>query len=185
MFKKNLFAVFVFATVNVALVNQSFAGWFIEPYLGYEAGLAILTPIPTGPIDSSSGLLDNRIDGMFFGARVGYNFLNFVGGLEHSLSKSQWKKEAISPQDSFVFAGLGLPGIRLLAAFGLSHKFQFKTIPFSGKSYKLSLAFTGTPFININIEYLWRKFNKRNSVTVSSANNSHKMLRMNISLPLP
>lgn len=181
MLKKNLLLLFLFTSINLSLVNQSFAGWFVEPYLGYEAGVAKSGEQTIADLSVSN----NSINGMFFGTRAGYNFLNFSGGLEYSLSKSQWKEESVSPKDSFVFAGVGIPGLRLMGAVGISHEFKVKATKFSGKSYKLSLSFTGTPFININMEYLWRKFNKSGSLKIDSADNFHKILRINISLPLP
>lgn len=181
MFKKNLLLIFLFTSINLSLVNQSFAGWFVEPYLGYEAGIAKSGEQKITDLD----LDDNSINGMFFGARAGYSFLGFAGGLEHSLSKSQWKGESTSPQDSFLFASFGIPGIKIMGAVGVSHEFKVKDVKFSGKNYKLSLAFTGTPLININMEYLWRSFNKSGPAKLNSDDNYHKILRFNVSLPLP
>ncbi|MBE8221826.1 MAG: hypothetical protein HAW60_03765 [Bdellovibrionales bacterium] len=181
MLKKNLLFIFLFVGINLSFVNKSFASWFAEPYVGYEVGAAK---------SGEQSILDlsvknNSINGMFFGARAGYSFLNFSGGLEYSISKSQWKKESVSPKDSFIFAGVGIPGVRLMGAIGISHKFTVKAEEFSGKSYKLGLAFTGTPFININVEYLWRKFSKNGSAKIESSENFHKIVRASVSLPLP
>lgn len=181
MFKKNLLFLFLFTSINLSLVNQSFAGWFVEPYLGYEAGVAKSGEQKITDLSVSK----NSINGMFFGARAGYSFLGFSGGLEYSLSKSQWKGESVSPKDSFLFAGYGILGIKFMGALGMSHKLEVKDVEFFGKSYKLSVAFTGVPFVNLNMEYLWRKFNKSNSGSISPSDNFHKILRINLSLPLP
>lgn len=183
MLKKKLLLLFLFTGIHLGFVNQSFASWFVEPYLGYEAGIAKSGEKAVSDMSVSN----NSLNGMFFGARAGYSFLNFSGGLEHSISKSQWKNESVSPSDSFVFASIGIPGIRLMGAVGISHKFKVPDTgaEFSGKNYKLSLSFTGTPFININMEYLWREFDKNASEDIDSAENYHKILRINVSLPLP
>lgn len=181
MFTKKLLFLTLLISINLSCLNQSLAGWFVEPYLGYEAGVA-----KSGEQSITEISIDNNsINGMFFGARTGYSLLGFAGGVEYSISKSQWKEESTSPKDSFIFASFGIPGIRILGAIGLSHKFKVKTTQFSGKSYKIGLAFTGTPLININVEYLWRNFNKNNSVGINSSDNFHKLLRLSISLPLP
>lgn len=170
IFKKTILFIFLFTSI-LGFSKNSFASWFAEPYVGYELGITKSPAI--------KNTLNNRINGLFVGTRVGYNLLNFSAGLEHSLSKSQWNGHAISPQDSFIFGSFGIPGIKIITAIGLSHKFKTGFTgakEFSGKAYKIGLAFTGTPFININAEYLWRKFETKNF---------HKIFRVSLGIPLP
>lgn len=175
IFKKTILFIFLFTSI-LGFSKQSFASWFAEPYTGYELGIA-------KSATKASNILNNRISGLFFGARVGYSFLNFSAGLEHSISKSQWKRHSITPQDSFVFGSFGIPGLKVMAAIGLSHKFKTGFAEgakeFSGEAYKFSFVFTGAPFININAEYLWRRFSPDKS------KNFHKILRISLGIPLP
>jgi len=179
-----LFSLFLFtSTVQ--------AGVLVEPYAGYSIGLSK---------DWSGSTYDYKTPQ--FGARLGYQFLGLMAGIDYSLSSSfdlniENKSTGASSKKSSeknqvgLFVGYELPVMfRAWGTYFLDANLKNTPVPattYSGNGYALGLGFTGLPFVSLNLE--WRSFTYDSSKTSGTKTSLAPKWTMNeilfsVSLPI-
>jgi len=143
------------------------AGILVEPYLGYSIGLSK---------DYNNKTNDYKTPQ--FGARLGYQFLGLMAGVDYSLSssfdlnqknKSNGASSKISSEKNQLGLFVGYDFPILLRAWGTYYlDANFKNTPapattYNGNGYALGVGFTGLPFVSLNLEY--RSFSYDSSKT--------------------
>lgn len=142
------------------------AGILIEPQLGYVLsnkfqGTATLSGPANGTLTS-----DYKATGPEFGARLGYQVLGFMAGLNYGHISGKAKnasgtKDDIKGNNLGVFAGFNAPIlVRGWIAYNFSSKADIGTVTTKGKSTEFGLGFTGLPFLSMNIIYRMYDFDK-------------------------
>lgn len=178
-----LFSLFLFtSTVQ--------AGVLVEPYAGYSIGLSK---------DYGNSTYDYSTPQ--FGARLGYQFLGLMAGVDYSLSSSfdlnekdkttgATTKTSSEKNQVGLFVGYNLP--MLLRAWGtyyLDANLKNTPVPattYNGNGYALGVGFTGLPFVSLNLEY--RSFSydsSKTSGTKSTLTPKWKMNEILFSISLP
>lgn len=158
--------------VLTLLSAQAYAGLLVEPYLGFRYGAQTTTVRNSG---ISNGDWTYALAGYNYGGRLGFTFLGFMGGLDYSMGKVDWKGDEspvpnttnVAPKTSInttqlgVFAGYALPFIRIWAEYYLSSTFKTSEVnsswvkdeEYSGSGgYGFGIGFTGLPIVSINLE---------------------------------
>jgi hypothetical protein len=147
---KLLFLVSLFTFANTAS-----ASFLVEPYLGYQLG------------SGDRGTTDFSYNAPTYGARVGYQMLGFMGGIDYSLSSFDLESEntvtnaksesAFKKNQLGVFAGYDFPILlRAWATYYVSAKLENDVATpteYSGGGYALGVGFSGLPFVSLNVEY--------------------------------
>ncbi len=155
------------------------AALLLEPYLGYHAG----------KIDLGG---ESNISGLSFGARVGYQDLGLMLGLD--AMTGVWSDSASSsnaddtPKDYGFFVGYNFPVMmRVYGAYGFSSDLERKrnnaTTDFSGSFMKFGVGFTMLPLVSLNLEYLSHSYDEANSNSLSTEVDT-KLYGVTISVPL-
>ncbi len=140
------------------------AGFLVEPYLGYSFGSQSFDV-------SNSGVLNGKYEfshnGYRAGARLGYQFLGFMGGIDYGIGSFGRSVDSLpsgvtatSEDESFsqfgIFAGYELPILfRFWATYYVSAEWEGKDSKDenSGSGFGLGAGFTGLPFVSLNLEY--------------------------------
>ncbi len=131
------------------------AGALIEPYLGYGIG--------SGDRNNT----DYDYNTPQFGARLGYQMLGLMGGIDYSLAPEfdleaetagSTSKIDTDKNQLGLFVGYEFPILlRAWATYYLSSKLETTsataTTEYSGGGYALGVGFTGLPFVSLNLEY--------------------------------
>jgi len=166
------------------------AGVLVEPYVGYSLGLSKDYDNKTNDYKTPQ-----------FGARLGYQFLGLMAGVDYSLSSSfdlnqkkittgATSKTPSEKNQLGLFVGYEFP--ILLRAWGtyfLDSNFKKTPAPsknYSGNGYALGVGFTGLPFVSLNLEY--RSFSydsSKRSGTTTSLNPKWTMNEILLSVSLP
>lgn len=145
-----VFSLFIFT-------STAQAGILVEPYVGYSIGLSK---------DYGNTTYDYKTPQ--FGARLGYQFLGLMAGIDYSLSSSfdlsqknkttgATSKVSSDKNQLGLFVGYEFP--ILLRAWGtyfLDSNLNKSSTPgkaYSGNGYALGAGFTGLPFVSLNLEY--------------------------------
>jgi len=125
------------------------------------------------------------------GLRLGYNLPAFIYfGLDGSVASGSFKPANASSEDinrtnAYVFVGVKLPILfRVWAGYGFFDDLQLKNdnVTLHGDSFKVGVAFTGLPFINLNLEYVKDDFNNVSKTSYTQFN--HDSYIASVSLPL-
>ena len=136
------------------VARVSFAGAFVEPYLGYETGTMKGTY-------AAGGTFDSTIKGEALGIRLGYKFLipwiafdakYFVGSDDSNPSND------ITRTDLGITVGLGsLPIVRPYVGYNFSTKEKYKSslsnATLNGDSFKVGVGFKILPLVDVNLDY--------------------------------
>lgn len=169
----------------LCLCTTAFSGVLVEPYLGFRV---------SG--DTNQGTTDGSYNGALYGARLGYQFLGFMGGLDYSQSSYDIDYDGTtvdSKTDSSnlgIFVGYDAPLlVRAWATYFLSNKLDFSSssTEYSGSGYALGAGFTGLPFVSLNLEYRSISFDEFENSTISGALNPSSdasEIILSVSLPL-
>lgn len=163
------------------------AGILVEPYLGFG--------FTSGDYDTA----DVSTTGTTMGARLGYQFLGIMGGLDYSLSpESSWDFEEDGDTTTYklkksqfgVFAGYNLPILlRAWVGYNFSAKadgtYKSKDLSYEGSTTTLGVGFTGLPFVSLNLEYKMSSFddNKYDGDKLDEKLEVNEVL-LSVSLPL-
>lgn len=137
------------------IASTANAGLLVEPYLGFG--------FTSGDYDTQ----DVSTSGTSMGARLGYQMLGVMGGLEYTMSpESDWDFKGSTSTTTYklkrsqlgVFAGYNLPILlRAWVGYQFSTKaegtYEGKDISFEGSATTLGVGFTGLPFVSLNLEY--------------------------------
>ena len=160
------------------LSTQSNAGVLIEPFLGYGLG--------SGEVSQTSPSIDTKSDGMQFGARLGYQYLGLMGGLEYRKTSGSYKYDGpatnqvdadVSGTEIGAFIGYNLPILmRAYVGYSFSSTWELDKNSWrggngdelSGNTTTFGVGFTGLPFVSLNLEYRMISFDK----FIDSSNNS-------------
>lgn len=174
------------------------AGFLVEPHIGYN--LHSSTKVGTDTLSSHGGQ---------YGARLGFQHLGIMGGLDYTHAIYITETKPSSGTSDFdekkrdelgVFVGYKFP-VLLRAWMGynfLAKESQSKLGPTSGNaignynkghSTELGLGFTGFPFISINLSYKMISYDKNydptnNKTSVLNPKIAPKEVILGISLPL-
>lgn len=143
------------ALIGMFAVNAH-AGFYIEPYLGYEFGES----------EDPSGTDDHA--GTMMGARIGWAKLGFAVGLDYqtgSVEVDDTPKYDVDISDLGLFVGYDFPVIPL-RVYG-TYFFDSKAEPditgaseLSGSGMRFGVGFTGLPIVNINLEKIMRDYDE-------------------------
>jgi opacity protein-like surface antigen len=166
------------------LSTNSNAGILIEPFLGYGFG--------SGE-HAQSGITTRETEenGMQYGARLGYQFLGIMGGLEYRKTSGSYKFTGPSSLTSLAaqpdadysgtevgaFIGYNLPILmRAYIGYTFSSKWELDGASWrgntgdelSGSTTTFGVGFTGLPFVSLNLEYRMLSFDKFTDVSNSN-----------------
>lgn len=149
----------------LAVVSTAKADILLEPYLGYGMGKAKL--------ETTLGNFEWDNNNVHVGARLGWQFLVAMAGLDYSMPMSgKFKGTSTGANDGdysgstlWAFAGARLPLIRAYAGYGLMNTAEIKdttgtTTLSGGTSMKVGGSFTGFPLIAVNVEYIMNDYKK-------------------------
>ncbi|KYG67938.1 hypothetical protein AZI87_01290 [Bdellovibrio bacteriovorus] len=172
---KKLMAVFA---LILGFTSVSHADLLVEPYLGYEMGK---TKDP-----------DGKLDGTQLGLRLAYKTpIMFWAGLDYTLGVSaESKPDAGANEDAKRSTAYGVVGIdfpilvRAWVGYGFLNEIKLEDSgKLKGSNYKVGVAFTGLPFISLNLEYLNETFTELdgNDLATDAKNDSYVL---SVSLPL-
>jgi len=165
--------VLAIAMFTVFSFSQANAGILFEPVLGYNlSGEAGATDIDSG---------------MAFGARVGWQNLGLMFGLDYQSVSGELDDSTSTDYDSTeigLFVGYDFPVmIRVWAAYMLSGSFE----PGAGSKYegisgtKIGVGFTFLPLVSVNIEMKAFSYDEWNG---ASADLDYEVTMLSVSLPL-
>lgn len=176
------------------VIQSSFAGLLIEPYLGYGIGLSGDSKITSG---SNAFQYDSGVgSGPEYGARLGYSFLGAFAALDYSMSSFKVEdkitglngsslsgysnnKSEVDEKAMALTVGYELP--ILLRVWGKyifnvgweieKDKIVSESTPYkselSGTGIALGAAFTTLPFVNIYAEYKSVKLDEVDSISAN------------------
>jgi hypothetical protein len=161
------FLKFAFAGVaSLFIANSAQAGLLLEPYLGYTYG----------QYDAGGGAKWDT-NNPVLGARVGYQAVVFMAGVDYSMVMSGKAKGKDGQSDFdfdasqlFAFAGADLPLIRAWAGYGVQNELKSKgagAAKLTGSALKVGLGFEPLPIISVNAEYIMSKFDKADGTSFS------------------
>ncbi len=161
MFLKKSFVVMLLSFLFYS--QQALSGILIEPYLGFRA-------IGDGERITTGTTIDYSYQGPVYGARVGYQTLGFMFGLDYSRSTFNLKSDTtmagvtVKSENDYsgyqfgAFVGYNLPILlRAWAGYYFDSKYEDKDGSntgdnYTGKGMALGVGFTGLPFVSLNLE---------------------------------
>jgi hypothetical protein len=169
----------VLTVITILTSNPSKASFMIEPYAG----------IHLGEVQSTNGSEDGHF-GYGLGARAGYSFLGFMGGLEYSLAFLSVDDSANSDLDQTeigLYAGYEFPlMLRVWGSLLLNSEVDSSNLSqdFEGDGIKLGVGFTGLPFISLNLEYAKSTYDEYGGTSLANDLEISSLI-FSASLPLP
>lgn len=167
------------------LVNKSFAGLLIEPYLGLALN-------GDGEYTKSGDKGNQDYSSFTYGGRLGYSTLGLMAGLDYSRQSfdlttketgSVETKDGVDKSQLGLFVGYKFPV--MLKVWGTyffngtvegneidnGNRFLTNLDKFEdGSGYGLGVGFTALPFISLNLEYRNIEYSKISSNGVNEAN---------------
>lgn len=172
------------------LTFSASAGFLIEPYAAYRLG----------SYENSSNNGEWSYDSPQLGARLGYTFATFMGGLDYSFGSADFKADSANTADDgkwketslAVFAGVELPVLlRAWASYFVKQEFEDDEgadagTTISGDGFGFGVGFTGLPFVSINLEYRTFSYDEAesNTGTKTSIDTKSSEILLGVSLPL-
>ncbi|MGE0527570.1 MAG: hypothetical protein AB7P49_10940, partial [Bdellovibrionales bacterium] len=137
-----------------------------------------------------SGRFAAELKGIAYGARLGYQMLGVMFGIDYMTGK--WE-DTLSPagddvpSDLAVFVGYNFPVLlRVYGAYGfdteLEREANSQETTYEGRTIKLGVGFTGLPMVSVNLEYITSEFDKTNSGNLSPKAET-ELLGLTVSLP--
>lgn len=169
---KSLVKIALATALTFSFMHSASASLLLEPYLGYRV---------SGDLDNGTSA-DLSYNGIAYGARVGYQMLGIMGGVDYSMSSFDMDIQdgadtstlATSSSNLGLFVGYNAPIlVRAWATYFLSNKLDFDSIAteYSGSGYALGVGFTGLPFVSLNLEYRALSFDEQTEASTTSALN--------------
>lgn len=158
---KKLLAVCVFV---FGFGYQAQAGMHVEPYVGYNGGTI---QVKVGGLD-----VGDAMQGMLFGARLGYSLPLFYVAADYSMG-SGLKSEVsglsvdIDVNRLGIVAGFtALPMFDFYGGYLLNTSVKYDTgAEFKGSGLKAGVALTMLPLVSINVEYIINNYKDANGAT--------------------
>jgi hypothetical protein len=183
---------FLIAAALLLLSSQVWAGIYIEPYVGYEAGTQKGTIVAGG-----TTTVDEKDIGTNFGGKLGWSLMGFGFGADYMTSSLTGKDQNTNPQpdlkwtpkDIGVFAQFSLLKLfKVSATYFLSSKSHESTngVDAKGKGFKVGVGFMTFPFISLNIDMINIKYDDATMTgsTVTSTDVTRKTILVSLSVPL-
>ena len=188
-------------TFTILFPSLSFAGFLIEPYLGY--GIS-----GDGSLKLSGNGTDHDLNyhNFTFGGKLGAQGMGIMGGFDYGASSYKLKsvtssnnyEDSVEQDQIGVFFGYNFPVlVRLYASYyfaatldgvdppSASHQIDNRD-EFTGDGYALGIGFTGIPLFSLNLEF--RKFNydtwKVSGVEQSYIDFSLSEIMLSVSMPI-
>ena len=163
------------------------AALLIEPHLAYNV-------TASGDATLTSTTYEYSYSGPQVGARLGYQMLGLMAGMDYTRSSYDFKSEYsnTSSKESFgrneigVFVGYNLPILlRFWGTYYFSNnsKNSAGTVKYSGNTKELGVGFTALPFLSLNLMYRMVTFDKSNGAALASDINLNEIV-FGVSLPL-
>lgn len=163
---------------------------YIEPYLGlYSKG----TGKQEVPANTSLNADYESTGNFALGLRAGYSLLGFSFGLEYQMGNLTQKTLATSAESKIkisnigAFGGFDVPVIPIRGyvgyIFSASAESESSGSTIKGNGTKLGVAFTGLPFIHINLEYIMTKYNEASPALASAFETNSKTVMLAVSSP--
>ncbi len=159
-------------------VSSANASILIEPYLGYHTG-------------KSKQTTTEDFSGMTYGARLGYQQLGFMLGLDYMTGK--WTEKGtpnvdLTPSSLGAFVGYNFPVmLRVYGVYGFQNSVKAEAGGTSSKlegspALKLGVGFTALPLVSINLEYMTATYDKSDGHTLNP-NMTSTAYGLTVSLP--
>jgi len=156
-----------------SLSFSSFAGFLVDPYIGFKFGSKDQTVKNLG---AANGTYEDKDSGYAIGSRLGYSFLGLMGGLDFNVGSITDKADSspagitVSGEDDYstkqvgLFLGYELPILfRFWGTYYFTNEWEAKSSntvtgtdkgdTYSGSGFGLGVGFTGLPIVSINLEY--------------------------------
>lgn len=139
--------------------EKAYAGFLIEPYLGYSTGSISGKYTPT----YGGGVFSGKETGAGFGARLGYSFLIPFVAFDYSIKNLKYKSDNggtdtdDTATEMALVVGANLPIVRLFAGYGfdaaIKQKSDTSTSTLKGTFTKVGVGFKLIPMVAVNLEY--------------------------------
>ncbi len=169
----------IYLLLAVLYSPHALAGFFIDPYLGYESGkLEEKASIASG----KSINISTEMAGVGYGARVGLRMLLVSVGAEYQSGSLGFDGGGnFEPKDVGVFAKMYLPlRVRLWGTY-----FVKSTAPdVKGKGMKAGIGFRLIRRVFLNVEYIERKYDELIAFPSITLSGKAKTFFVSLSVPL-
>lgn len=163
------------------------AALLIEPHLGYNVS-------GSGDANFTSTYYEYNYSGPQFGARLGYQGLGLMAGMDYTHSSYDFESkfvgsastESYGRNEIGVFVGYNFPIlVRAWGTYYFSNKSENDAgnVRYSGNTKELGVGFTALPFLSINLMYRMVTFDKLNNSNLPSEINLNEIV-FGVSLPL-
>ena len=175
----------IFGLLVLGFAFSSQAAFLIEPYVGFNLETDVEST-------SSLGDSDGDFSGNAFGARIGYQVLGFMGGLDakfgnHEVDLGSGADGEFETREYGLFVGYDFPILirawaeLIIAGSGELDDNGGKFEKVSGT--KLGVGYTGLPFVSINLEIGKLKFD---DIDTSGSDLEYEVdtTMLSVSLPL-
>lgn len=168
----------------LAFVSSAHADLLLEPYLGYSTATLKMT-----------GAEDSKSTGLVYGARVGYQMMGLMVGLDYltgAMKTDASPSADVTPSDLGIFVGYNFPVmLRVYGVYNLKAEAKSKSSAGNsdlkeGKGIKLGVGFTPLPLVSINLEYFQNEYDKvvSGGTTYTTLNAKNGGYGLTVSLPL-
>lgn len=170
---KTIFA----ALITFVLTSSAYAGFLIDPYVGYELG-----SFSTKFKDSLGGAKGTGTsNGFALGSRAAYAFPSMIFvGLDLDLSFITFKTDGASTDDPatrtalYITGGAEFPviGLRTYLGYALVNSLIFDntsgTAFSGGTNIKLGVGYKFVPMLAVNLDYIMRTYSNISSAAITS-----------------
>lgn len=137
---------------------------YLEPYIGYHTNIEFKHPNST---DTASGFT--------YGGRLGIDYQNLLLALDYmsgAWTDDQSPKDNITPENLGIFIGYKFPMFKVYGDFFFDEKYKFSSSSgsgsYTGTEFKLGVAYTDLPVVNIGVEYGFGSLDKNNGSSMNS-----------------
>jgi hypothetical protein len=173
--------------VSLVVGERVYAGLYFEPYVGYAVGTV------DGKIGSTN--IDVDSTSSVFGAKLGGTILGMVAiGGEYMAMKNNDDDKTSADDDGSsdstftgLFAQFSFPVLfKVSATYFLSAKYEnTDNVDMEGTGTKISVGFTGLPFVAINLDMINATFDEGSSNgTKQTVDVDQSSTMLSVSLPL-
>jgi hypothetical protein len=133
------------AIVTTCLSLQSFAGFLVDPYIGFGQ---IKTTADIASVDGEAESYNS------VGSRIGYSFILVSAGIDYEMGKYGLGDDDIDVTNMSFFVGVDMPIlIRAWAEYQISSDLSGTDVDINFKDgYSVGVGFTGLPFVSLNLE---------------------------------
>ncbi len=177
---------FFLPVLGLVISLSSFAGIFIEPYVGY------LSVKHSGDYDNYGDQLEVPTEsgkGPAYGARAGYGIGIFGLGLDFMTSNLKEEHDFKSKITNIgATLMVGLPLIRGWAGYIFSSEYELddSDIPGTekGSGFKLGVGWTPFPLLSINLEYLMLKYDEAKYENFQDVERDTNGFLLSLSMPI-